>query len=267
MTSISRLLFQPSTQYRHSAQADKTLSPCWPSLDQHQWTNHSQPSLDQHQWTHSNNTGSDSPLYLSGLYHHVGHHISGLALLKLMLILSLCRPSLDQHQWTHRSTRAASTTCRPSLDQLSVDSLLYSSCLYHHVSHHWISISGLTDAFTTMSTITGSASVDSPLYLSCLYHLLACQRTHHYLSCLYHHVSHHWISVSGLTALLELPLPPCRPSLDQCQRTQLSTRAASTTMSAIIGSVSVDSPLYLSCLYHLSAIAGSASVDSLLYSS
>ena len=164
-------------------------------------------------------TGVDSPPYSSCLYHLSA--ITGSAVSRLTALLKLplppYRPSLDQHQWTRRSTQAA---CRPSLDQLSVDSLLYSSCLYHHVSHHWISISGLTD----------------------------------------YHVNHYWVSISGLTTLLELPLPPvglsadspllelplppCQPSLDQCQRTHRSTRTASTTMSAITGSVSADSTLY-----------------------
>ena len=217
----------------------------------------------------------DSLLYLSCLYHHHWISINGLTAL-FELPLPLCRPS---YQWTHSAqTNVNSITMLAQCHWInisginilaitgsaSVDSLLPLPCQPLLDQRQWISISGLNSAKANNSinilAITGSVPVDSPLPQPCRPLLdLASVDSQLYSSCLYHHVGHHWISVSGLTALLELPLPPCRPSLDQRQWTHCSTRAASTTMSAITGSVSVDSLL--------PAITGSASVDSPLYSS
>ena len=186
-----------------SASVDSPLyPPCRPS---YQWTHSAQANVIHH---HVGSASVGSPLYSSCLYHHHWISISGLTtLLELPLPPSLdqhlwinhCQPSLDQHQWTHSTKANNSINITGSAP---MDSPLYSSCLYHHVGHYWISVSGLT------------ALLELPLPPSLDQH----QWTHR---CLYH-VSHYWISISGLTTILELPL---------------------TTMLAITGSASVDSPL------------------------
>ena len=126
-----------------------------------------------------------------------------------------------------------------------MDSLLPLPCQPLLDQRQWISISGLNSAKANNSinilAITGSVPVDSPLPQPCRPLLdLASVDSQLYSSCL-NHVGHHWISISGLTALLELPLPPCRPSLDQRQWTRhfghhwinVSGLTAASTMSAI----------------------------------